>query len=59
MDETTFWFTRFLPLDEGWAWTGYHHDGWQIWQGDEPSLVYLVPPDQQTIAFEYAFFLCI
>ncbi len=49
---------RVVPLDDGWGWTGYHHDGWQIWQGDEPRRVYLIHPDQQTIAFEYESFAC-
>ena len=57
-DEYGFWFGRFVPLDDGWEWTGYHHDGWQIWQGDEPRLVYLVHPEQRGLAFEYESFGC-
>ena len=57
-DETGFWFRRFVPLDDGWGWTGYHHDGWQIWQGDEPRRVYLVQPGRQSAAFEYESFFC-
>ena len=45
------------PSDD-WRWTGYYHDAWQLWQGDDPWTVYLVHPDEDRFAFVYQAYPC-
>ena len=45
------------PSDD-WRWTGYYHDAWQLWQGDDPWTVYLVHPDEDRFAFVYRSYTC-
>ena len=44
---------------DDWRWTGYYHDAWQLWQGDDPWTVYLVHPDEDRFAFVYQTYSCI
>ena len=46
-------------LSDDWLWTGYYHDAWQLWQGDDPWTVYLVHADEDRFAFVYQTYLCI
>jgi hypothetical protein len=44
---------------DDWRWTGYYHDAWQLWQGDDPWTVYLVHADEDRFAFAYRTYYCI
>ena len=57
-DEIGFWSTYAVPREDGWRWTGYYHGEWQIWQGDDPEVVYLVYGPEPRIAFEYMSYGC-
>ena len=46
-------------LSDDWRWTGYYHDDWQLWQGDDPWTVYLVHPDEDRFAFVYQTYICV
>ena len=48
-----FWRTHIIPREAGWRWTGYYHDEWQIWQGDDAWKIYLVTAEEPGVAFEY------
>ncbi len=52
-DRLTFWRTHVIPRETGWRWTGYYHDEWQIWQGDDAWKIYLVTAEGPGVAFEY------
>ena len=58
-EEGAFWPISAGPSTDGLRWTGYHHEGWEIWQGDDPKRVYLLHDDLDDIAFEYENFGCI
>lgn len=58
-DEAGFWATGPVMPPPGLRWTGYQHDGWEIWQGADPLVIYLVHPDLPAIAFAYRSFSCI
>ncbi len=58
-EEGGYWPIGAGPLADGLRWTGYHHDGWEIWQGEDPKTVYLLHDDLDDIAFEYENFGCI
>jgi hypothetical protein len=57
-DELGFWGSRQVPRQSGWHWTGYFHGDWQIWQGDDPLVIYLVNVNEEKIAWEYRSFPC-
>ena len=57
-DGFVFWGALLIPREEGWGWTGYSHDEWYLWQGDDALKVYLVHAREPGVAFEYQFFLC-
>ncbi len=57
-DRLTFWRTHVIPREAGWRWTGYYHDEWQIWQGDDAWRIYLVTAEEPGVAFEYRFLPC-
>ena len=57
-DDPGFWFSRAVLRQDGWRWTGYQYNDWQIWQGDDAWGVYLVHPDEQRFAFEYRVYGC-
>ena len=44
---------------DDWRWTGYYHDAWQLWQGDDPWTVYLVHANEDRFAFAYQTYYCI
>ena len=52
-DGLPFWRTHIIPREAGWRWTGYYHDEWQIWQGDDAWKIYLVTAEEPGVAFEY------
>ena len=52
-DGLPFWRTHIIPREAGWRWTGYYHDEWQIWQGDDAWKIYLVTAEDPGTAFEY------
>lgn len=54
-----YWPISAGPPADGLRWTGYHHEGWEIWQGDDPKTIYLLHNDLDDIAFEYENFGCI
>ncbi len=58
-DERWYWAIAAVPPPSGLHWTGYHHDGWEIWQGEDPKTVYLLHDDLDDVAFEYENFGCI
>lgn len=58
-DEFGFWLESVVGPEPSWHWTGYYHDDWQLWQGDDPGSVYLLHTREQRVAFEYLAFLCI
>ena len=53
-----FWARRALPVSERWYYTGYHHVDWQLWQGDDPGLLYVVHTTAPRVAFEYYASIC-
>lgn len=53
-----FWGASRILRDEGWHWTGYYHGEWQIWQGGDPLVVYLVNTEEPRYAFEYRWQIC-
>ena len=36
-----------------WVWTGYYRGDWQLWQGSEPAIVYLVHSSRPDVGFAY------
>lgn len=57
--ELGFWSIGSVQRMKDWRWTGYSHDGWQIWQGDDATIVYIVREGEPRIAFEYRAYGCI
>ncbi len=55
----SFWFGEVTEREEGWRWTGYYHGNWQIWQADDPLVLYLIHDDEEEIAFLYKVRPCI
>jgi hypothetical protein len=53
-----FWGVKRVARGDDWRWTGYHHGDWQIWQGDDPTIVYVVNTREPDIAWEYRWFGC-
>lgn len=53
-----FWPSRAVEPSDSWRWTGYFWRDWFIWQGDDPSIIYLLNVDEPQVAFEYRSFLC-
>lgn len=58
-DRMAFWATGATRRDRAWRWTGYSFEQWEIWQGNDPSTVYIVSEADQRIAFEYRRVGCI
>ena len=48
-----FYGARRVQREEAWHWTGYYHNEWQIWQGNEPLILYLVNSEEPRYAYEY------
>ena len=48
-----------VERSDDWRWTGYYHEAWQLWQGDDPWTVYLVHADEDRFAFAYQTYFCI
>jgi len=53
-----FWAIGILQPAADWHWTGYSHGDWQIWQGDDPEVVYLMHMARPRIAFAYRSMPC-
>lgn len=53
------WYNGMIDPVPTWERTGYHHDGWEIWQGENPKTIYLLHDGLDDIAFEYENFGCI
>ncbi len=58
-DGNGYWAIGAVPPPSGLHWTGYFHDGWEIWQGEDPKTIYLLHDELDDIAFEYENFGCI
>ena len=58
-DDNGYWAVAAVPPPQGLRWTGYHHEGWEIWQAENPKTIYLLHDDLDNIAFEYENFGCI
>ena len=52
-DTGEFWGAQAVARQDDWRWTGYYHDEWQIWQGEDPSKLFVVHVDEPTFGFEY------
>lgn len=58
-DLGVYWGVDVLRRQDGWRWTGYSHDEWQIWQGGDGRIIYLVHAEERDIAFKYRNFICV
>jgi hypothetical protein len=56
--ELGLWLEAAVRLEPAWHATGYHHGEWQIWQGDDPEVLYLRQAGESRIAFLYRSFPC-
>ena len=54
------WFfpVRAVLRDQSWFNTGFGHDGWQLFQADDPDTAYLVYGPDPNFAIEYRTYLC-
>jgi len=58
-DARWFWRVRAVPgAETSWRDTGFHHDDWQLWQGLDPDVAYLVFAPDRAFAFEYRTYSC-
>lgn len=57
--ENGHWYRDMIDPGPTWERTGYRHNGWEIWQGENPKTIYLLHDDLDDIAFEYENFGCI
>jgi hypothetical protein len=53
-----FWLQGAVKRDDAWHWTGYRHDDWRVFQGDDPAVLYLVHDGVPAIALRYRSFPC-
>lgn len=53
-----FWAIGILRPSAAWHWTGYSHGDWQLWQGDDPEVVYLMYMRPPRAAFIYKSAVC-
>ena len=53
-----FWGAQAVARQDDWRWTGYYHDGWQIWQGEDARKLYIVHVGDPRFGMEYVAFLC-
>ena len=53
------WFSGIISREDGWRWTGYYHEDWQIWMGSRTIVLYLINSRHPETAFEYQNFGCI
>ena len=58
-EDMGFWFYGVVTRESDWGWTGYSHDEWQIWQGDDARTIYLVHAREEAFAFRYRQYHCI
>ncbi len=58
-DGNGYWAIGAIPPPPALRWTGYHHEGWEIWQGENPKTIYVLHDDLNDIVFEYLNFGCI
>ena len=38
---------------DDWVWTGYYRGDWQLWQGSEPAILYVIHSGRPDVAFAY------
>lgn len=57
-DDIGFWRYQPVRREAGWHWTGYYYGDWQLWQGDDALVIYLVHSDEERVAFEYQSYPC-